>query len=102
MGLILGDLLGEPTSDPPELRLEAACELLTVAGAKLDSAPKIKARVDKAFLQFARVAGKERVYPARVRFLVRDVIELRTQHWVARREAFTVRGRAEGVKGGVW
>jgi hypothetical protein len=75
---------------------QAVCELLSTAGAELERTAKGKARLDAAFRQLERLAGNSRVYPARIRFVVRDLLELRAQRWVARRETFTVRGGGRG------
>lgn len=78
---------------------QAVCELLSIAGAELEKSAKGKARLEAAFRQLERLAGASRVYAARIRFVVRDVLELRAQHWVARRETFTVRGRRRAEQG---
>jgi hypothetical protein len=90
MALILGELLGGKDGEPVEEALEAACELLAVAGAALEGSPRSRARLDAAFVQLQRLAGAK-AYSPRIRFVVRDVIELRAQHWVARRETFTAK-----------
>lgn len=89
MLLILLDLLGE--GEPPVESIEAVCELLTTAGGALERNEKAKPRLDAAFTTLQRLAGNTRLYPSRVRFLIRDVVELRTQRWVPRREAFTAK-----------
>ncbi len=89
--LILGDLLGPSTGEPPEDRLEAGCELLSSAGEALEGVPRARARLDAAFAHLARLGAAAKAYPPRVRFVVRDTIELRAQHWVARRETFTAK-----------
>lgn len=66
--------------------------MLTTAGGSLEKNPKSKPRLDAAFAKLARLAANAKVYPARIRFVMRDVLDLRSQHWVARREVFTVRG----------
>ena len=67
------------------------CELLSIAGANLERSAKGKPRLDAAFRQLERMSGATRAYAARIRFVMRDVLDLRAQHWVARRETFTVR-----------
>ncbi|PRW56412.1 eukaryotic initiation factor [Chlorella sorokiniana] len=91
MLLILADLLGAADNDPPEDSLEAVCEVLSTAGAKLEGSPKGKARLDAAFRQLERLSNASKVYASRIRFVVKDVLELRAQHWVARREVFTAK-----------
>jgi translation initiation factor 4G len=90
MLLILADLLGPADQEPSEDSLEAACEVVATAGAALESNARAKARLDTIFALLARHAASKS-YAPRIRFVVRDVIELRTQHWVARRETFTAK-----------
>lgn len=66
------------------------CELLSIAGAELEKSAKGKPRLEAAFRQLDRMSNATRSYPARIRFVIKDVLELRAQHWVARREVFTV------------
>lgn len=70
--------------------MEAACELLGVAGEALEKTPKSKARLDTAFAHLTRLSTAVRLYPSRVRFVIKDLIDQRAQNWVARREVFTV------------
>lgn len=90
MSIILKDLLGSPDSDPPEDSVEAACEVIAIAGAALEASERSKARLNGVFNHLNRLAGSKS-YPSRLRFVVRDVIDLRAQHWVARRETFTAK-----------
>ncbi|KAI3428363.1 hypothetical protein D9Q98_006743 [Chlorella vulgaris] len=91
MLLILADLLGGPDNDPPEDSVEAVCELLAIAGAELEKGAKGKARLDAAFRQVERMSNATKAYASRIRFVMKDVLELRHQHWVARRETFTAK-----------
>lgn len=90
MVLILSDLLGPAENNPSEDSLEAACELVTVAGAALESSPRSKARLDLIFKHFTRLSNTTS-YAPRIRFVVKDVVDLRAQNWVARRETFTAK-----------
>jgi translation initiation factor 4G len=87
MLLIMADLLG---NDASEESVEAVCELLTTAGASLEANSHSKPRLDAAFTQLAKLAASKSL-PPRVRFVIRDLIDLRSQHWVARRETFTAK-----------
>lgn len=91
MLLILSDLLGPSDSDPSEDSLEAACELVAIAGAALEANPRSKTRLDATFQHLTRLSNNSKAYASRIRFVVRDVIDLRSQHWVARRETFTAK-----------
>lgn len=90
MLLILSDLLGPPENNPSEDSLEAACELVTVAGAALESTPRSKTKLDAIFKHFARLSNTTS-YAPRIRFVVKDVVDLRSQNWVARRETYTAK-----------
>lgn len=92
MLLILADLLGGGAGHEPSIEsVEAVCELLTTAGGTLERNDKARPRLDAAFATLQALAANARTYPSRVRFLIRDVVELRTQRWVPRREAFTAK-----------
>jgi translation initiation factor 4G len=45
--------------------------------------------MDAAFNHLTRLTNSKN-YAPRVRFVIRDLLELRAQHWVSRRETFTV------------
>lgn len=90
MLLILSDLLGTAEQEPSEDNVEAACEVIATAGDALESNPRSKARLDSVFGQLNRLANSKG-YAPRIRFVIRDVVELRAQHWVARRETFTAK-----------
>lgn len=91
MVLILSDLLASADGqEPSEDSLEAACEVIGTAGAALEETARSKTRLDNIFTQLGRLANS-RGYAPRIRFVIRDVIDLRSQHWVARRETFTAK-----------
>ncbi|GAB4821712.1 hypothetical protein N2152v2_008758 [Parachlorella kessleri] len=90
MLLIMQDLLGAADSEPSEDNIEAVCEMLSTAGASLEKNSKSKPRLDAAFAKLGKLAGSK-TYPSRIRFVIRDVLDLRAQHWVARREVFTAK-----------
>lgn len=90
MLLILSDLLGPAENNPSEDWLEAACELVAVAGEKLEASPRSKSRLDAIFEHFKRLSNTTS-YAPRIRFVVKDVVDLRSQNWVARRETYTAK-----------
>ena len=90
MLLILSDLLGPAENNPAEDWLEAACELVAIAGEKLEASPRSKTRLDAIFEHFKRLANSSS-YAPRIRFVVKDVVDLRSQNWVARRETYTAK-----------
>ena len=90
MLLILSDLLGPADQEPSEDNVEAACEFVATAGASLEANARSKARLDAAFAHLNRLTSAKG-YAPRIRFVIRDLMDLRTQHWVARRETFTAK-----------
>lgn len=90
MLLILSDLLGAAENNPSEDSLEAACELVTVAGSALEASPRSKPKLDAIFKHFTRLSNSTS-YAPRIRFVVKDVVDLRSQNWVARRETYTAK-----------
>lgn len=77
-------------STPDEESLECLCKLLTTIGKVLDS------RVNQhnpdglapCFVQLAELAGKknQRKISSRIRFMIQDVIDLRANQWIPRRD----------------
>ena len=79
------DLLGSPSSEPPEENVEALCNLLVTVGKELDASPKLpKQMMEMYFARLAALADETSTLDSRVRFLCRDVIELRKADWVPR------------------
>lgn len=90
MLLILSDLLGPADSEPSDDSIEAVCELLSIAGSDLEKTPKSKNRLDAIFNKLTKMSTSK-TYPARIKFVIRDVLDLHSQNWVARREAITAK-----------
>ena len=79
------DLLGAPSVEPPEENVEALCNLLVTVGKELESSPKLpKQMFEMYFARLAALAEEDSSLDSRVRFLCRDVIELRNANWVPR------------------
>jgi hypothetical protein len=71
------------------------CEMLTVAGKKLDelspgAKPADKKRVEGYFVILEKWS-KNKALASRIRFMLRDVLDLRKSKWVPRRENLQVR-----------
>lgn len=66
--------------------LECLCQIMTTVGQRLDS-PKAKAWMDKYFSRIKVFAGTDEL-PSRIRFMLQDVIDLRDNKWVSRREGW--------------
>ena len=66
------------------------CELLTIAGQSLEAASqKSRERVGTYFGVMDRWQ-KSKALPSRIRFMVKDVVELRRSKWIPRREQLQV------------
>ncbi|CAM9691739.1 unnamed protein product [Scytosiphon promiscuus] len=84
----IGDLFGNSDVDEPdEERLECMVKLLQTCGKKLDhnSSPDAVKTMKRLFKRVGKVADGRQV-SSRIRFMLRDLIELRKNHWVPRRE----------------
>ena len=78
------DLLGAPKSDPPEENVEALCNLLATVGKELDASPKLPKQMMEMYFARLQLLAESEALDSRVRFLCRDVIELRRADWVPR------------------
>lgn len=65
--------------------LEALCKLLSKTGAKLSANNEAKQYIDRYF-QPLNVMSRDHSLPARVRFMLQDLIEQRSNNWKVRRE----------------
>eukprot|EP00798_Chlamydomonas_sp_ICE-L_P015224 gene15224-21304_t len=91
---------------PTEDNIEAACEMIGTAGSKLAKSENAntKAKLEDFFRTLAKFET-DKALPPRVRFLIKDLMDLRKSNWVARREVFTakkledVRAQAEAELG---
>ena len=93
-------------SSVPEDNIEAACEVLSTAGAKVAKSDndKLKRKLEDVFRQLGALE-KDKHLSSRIRFVIKDIIDLRKGNWVPRRETFTakkldeVRAQAEAELG---
>ncbi|XP_070391572.1 eukaryotic translation initiation factor 4 gamma 2 isoform X3 [Dermacentor albipictus] len=65
--------------------LECLCQILVTVGRRLDT-PRARPLMDQYFERMRTLSHSPEL-PARIRFLLRDVIELRANRWVPRRGA---------------
>lgn len=79
----------QPLSDQVE-DLECLCHLMKTCGKLLDT-PKAKVRMDQYFERLQQVTDNEQM-PTRIRFLVRDLLEIRMNKWMTRRVGKTPEG----------
>lgn len=76
---------GSPPASP-----QAVCEVLKLCGKQLDVSPKSSTKVE-SYVKHLEAIARDRNLPSRVRFLIRDIVELRRSAWVPRREAVQAR-----------
>ncbi|XP_065850551.1 eukaryotic translation initiation factor [Euphorbia lathyris] len=83
---IVKELLGPDNKVcPAEENVEAICQFFNTIGKQLDESPKSQRINDIYFNRLKDLAANPQL-AARLRFMVRDVIDLRSNRWVPRRE----------------
>ncbi|KAF5749496.1 eukaryotic translation initiation factor isoform 4G-1 isoform X1 [Tripterygium wilfordii] len=83
---IVQELLGQDSKTcPAEENVEAICQFFITIGKQLDESPKSRRINDIYFSRLKELTTNSQLAP-RLRFLVRDVIDLRASNWVPRRE----------------
>ncbi|XP_010905020.1 eukaryotic translation initiation factor [Elaeis guineensis] len=83
---IVQELLGhDGKACPAEENVEAICQLFNTIGKQLDESPKSRRFNDTYFNRLKELTTNPQLAP-RLRFMVRDVLELRANNWVPRRE----------------
>lgn len=70
--------------DPEEEEIESLCKLLTTIGSTLDI-PEAKSHMDKYFERIVKLADNTRL-ESRIRFMLKDVMDLRKSRWVLRQK----------------
>ena len=70
---------------PEEEDVEAICHFFNTIGKQLDENPKSRRINDTYFIQVKELTTNPQLAP-RLRFMVRNVIDLRSNNWVPRRE----------------
>ena len=70
---------------PAEENVEAICQFFITIGKQLDESPKSRYINDVYFGRLKEVASNPQL-AARLRFMVKDVLDLRSNKWVPRRE----------------
>ncbi|CAN7015285.1 hypothetical protein BRARA_K00529 [Brassica rapa] len=83
---IVQELLGSDVKAcPAEEDVEALCQFFITIGKQLDESPRSRGTNDTYFLRLKELAMHPMLAP-RLRFMVRNVIDLRADNWVPRRE----------------
>jgi len=70
---------------PAEENVEAICHFFNTIGKQLDESPKSRRINDMYFGRLKELSTNPQLAP-RMKFMVRDVIDLRASNWVPRRE----------------
>lgn len=83
---IVQELLGpDPKACPEEENVEAICQFFNTIGKQLDENTKSRRINDSYFNRLKELTTNPQLAP-RLRFMVRDVLEMRANNWVPRRE----------------
>lgn len=83
---IVQELLGHDNKIcPAEENVEAICQFFNTIGKQLDEKPKSRHINDTYFSRLKELTTNPQLAP-RLRFMVRDVLDLRANNWVPRRE----------------
>lgn len=83
---IVQELLGADNKIcPEEENVEAICHFFNTIGKQLDESPKSRRINDLYFSRLKDLSTNPQLAP-RMRFMVRDIIDLRSNNWVPRRE----------------
>ncbi|KAK7329911.1 hypothetical protein VNO77_24093 [Canavalia gladiata] len=84
---IVQELLGPPDSKvcPAEENVEAICQFFNTIGKQLDESPKSRRINDMYFSRLKELSTNPLLAP-RLRFMVRDILDLRANNWIPRRE----------------
>ncbi|XP_050366775.1 eukaryotic translation initiation factor-like isoform X3 [Argentina anserina] len=83
---IVQELLGyDGNTCPAEENVEAICQFFNTVGKQLDESPKSR-RINETYFNKMNELTKNSQLAPRLRFMVRDVLEMRANNWVPRRE----------------
>ncbi|KAJ8768003.1 hypothetical protein K2173_020943 [Erythroxylum novogranatense] len=83
---IVQELLGPDNKVcPAEENVEAICQFFNTIGKQLDESPKSRYINDMYFSRMKELSSNPQLAP-RLRFMIRDVLDLRANNWVPRRE----------------
>ncbi|KAH9559266.1 hypothetical protein CY35_06G048400 [Sphagnum magellanicum] len=80
------ELLGSDTkSIPAEENVEALCQLFSTVGKQLEESAMSRVAFDTYFARLKDISGSKSL-PARIKFMVRDILDLRSNKWIPRHE----------------
>ncbi|GMH35151.1 hypothetical protein BSKO_03019 [Bryopsis sp. KO-2023] len=75
---------------PHEDNMEAACEVITLSGKKLSEAEKYKSNISAYLIRLERFS-KNKTLASRIKFMIRDVLDMKANNWTPRRQKFTAK-----------
>ncbi|KAM3269955.1 eukaryotic translation initiation factor-like [Capsicum chacoense] len=84
----------DPKSCPEEEKVEAICQIFNIIGKQLDENNNSRSVNDVYFNRLKQLSTNPLLVP-RLRFMVRDVMDLRSNNWVPRREEVKAKSVAE-------
>ncbi|XP_047249394.1 eukaryotic translation initiation factor-like [Capsicum annuum] len=84
----------DPKSCPEEEKVEAICQFFNIIGKQLDENNNSRNVNDMYFNRLKQLSTNPQLVP-RLRFMVRDVMDLRSNNWVPRREEVKAKSIAE-------
>lgn len=88
--LCLRELLEAPPKElPHEDNIEAVCEVVSISGKKLSEGAEDSKKKLRTYLARMEKLMGEKSLPSRLRFIIKDVLDLDRAKWVPRRETFT-------------
>lgn len=79
------ELLGQDKGVPAEENVEALCQLMITVGKQLEESVKSKGFMDPYFRSLQDFSNNQKL-PSRIRFMCRNVVDLRSNKWIPRRE----------------
>ncbi|KAK4604803.1 hypothetical protein RGQ29_013031 [Quercus rubra] len=93
---VVQKLLGPADSkfQPSEENVEALCQLLITLGKQFDESPTSRCKNDEYFRQLNNMSTSTQQAPL-LRFMIRDLLDLRTNNWVARPEGVRAKNMTE-------
>lgn len=84
--LLIQELLGhDGKTCPAEENIEAICQFFNTIGKQLDESQKSRRINDTYFSRLKELTTNAQLAP-RLRFMVRNVLDMRANNWVPRRE----------------
>ena len=79
-------LLGSDLKNPPaEENIEALCQFLATVGKQLEESSKSTNTIDPYFNKLKEYSTST-CFASRIRFLIKDTVDLRANKWIPRRE----------------